>query len=254
MINVFMTAWKKILRSLGFSESEAIVYLISLEMGQASVQDLAKAAGVSRVTTYAVIESLTERGLMSSLEKGKKKLFVAESPERLVSFVQGKMKRTEATLRELESSLGELKLLQKGEKPVVKFFEGTEALRAIEEDVRMVKPKETIEFSNLDRFEALSPPSDRQEFFKDIRKWKHRRRSIYMTAELDLAEKASQGHEIQVLAPGKNDFFGDIYVYGNKIALVTLRGKLISVLIESEDLAETFRALFELAWEKKKRS
>lgn len=250
-----MTNWKKILNSLGFSQSEAAVYLAAVEVGQATVQDLAKAAGFSRVTTYAVIESLTEQGLMSSLEKGKKKLFVAESPERLVSFVRSRQQRIEGTLRELENNIGELRLLQKGEKPVVKLFEGEEALRAIEADVRQAQPKETIEFSNLDQFDKLMPPEsrERQEFFKEIKTWRARRRSMYLTVEQDLPDRASAGHEIQVLAPGKNDFFGDIYVYENKVALFTLRGKLISVLIESADLAETLRALFDVAWEKNKK-
>lgn len=246
-----MTQWKKLLRSLGFSDSETTVYLASIELGQASVQDLAKAAGISRVTTYAVIESLTQQGLMSSVEKGKKKFFVAESPERLVSFVQSKVKKTEATLRELESNLGELKLLQKGEKPVVKLFEGEAGLHAIQEDIIASKPKETVEFGNLDKFDQLKAPEDRQDFFDAFKKLKVRRRAIYLTNIKDLPEKANPGHEIRVLGPGAKEFFGDVYVYGNKIALSTLRGKLISVLIESEDLAETFRAFFESAWNKK---
>lgn len=238
------------LRSLGFSESEAQVYLCSLEMGQASVQELAKVSGVSRVTTYAVIESLTEQGLMSSVQKGKKHMFVAESPERLIAFMETKMKKAEATLRDLRSNVDELKLLQKGEKPVVKFFEGAEALRAIQDDVLESKPRETIEFGNLDKFEQIASPETRTDFFRSFSKWKVRRRSIYLTKEKDLPSKASYGHEIQVLDIENEKFYGDIYVYGNKIALSTLRGKLISVLIESEDLAETFRAFFDLAWKK----
>ncbi len=246
-----MTSWKKILRSLGFSESEATVYLTSIELGQASVQDLAKASGVSRVTTYAVIGSLTQQGLMSSLDKGKKKLFVAESPERLVSFVQGRLTRTEATLRELTSNLGELRLLQKGEKPIVKLFEGEEALRAIQDDVLRTKPKEAIEFGNLDRFDVITSRDQRTVFFEKFVKSGLRRKSIYFTKDQGLPGRASAGHSVQVLPEGVGEFFGDIYVYGNKVALSTLRGKQISVLIESEDLAETFRAFFERAWTKK---
>ena len=46
-----MTQWNNLLKTLGFTESEAKIYLISLEMGPASVQDLARKAKVSRVTT-----------------------------------------------------------------------------------------------------------------------------------------------------------------------------------------------------------
>ncbi|HEX9113717.1 MAG TPA: helix-turn-helix domain-containing protein, partial [Nitrospirota bacterium] len=64
-----MLQWNTLLRSLGFTDSESKIYLISLEMGPSSVQDIAKKADVSRVTTYAVIESLAKHGLMSTLEK-----------------------------------------------------------------------------------------------------------------------------------------------------------------------------------------
>lgn len=245
-----MTQWKKLLNSLGFSESEVAVYLASIKIGQASVQDLAKAADVSRVTAYAVIEALTSQGLMSSLEKGKKKMFIAESPERLVSFVQARLKHTEATLKEVEANIGELALIQRGEKPVVRLFEGKEAIQAIQDDVLISKPKDTVAFGNLDRFEELNPPEQRKDFFNAFKKWNVQRRSIYLCKEEDLPEKASPGHEIQVLPKDFKEFFGEIYVYGNKVALSTLRGKLISVLIESQDLADTFRALFGRAWKK----
>src|SRR5438552_3905136 len=70
-----MVHWEKLLRSLGFTESEAKIYLLSLEMGATPVQDLAKKAKVSRVTTYTVIESLMADGLMSTVQKGKKNLY-----------------------------------------------------------------------------------------------------------------------------------------------------------------------------------
>ena len=152
-----MTQWKKLLKTLGFTDSEAVLYLASIEMGPAPVQDLARRAKVSRVTTYAVIESLSERGLMSSVEKGKKKLFVAESPERLVSFVHGRVTEMQATLKEVEGTLNELKLMQKGEKPVVKLFEGREALKAIEDDLLATKPEMVQEFGNVDAIKQLYP-------------------------------------------------------------------------------------------------
>jgi len=44
------------------------------------------------------------------------------------------------------------------------------------------------------------------------------------------------------------DFFGDVFIYGNKLALSTLRGKQIAVLIESEEIAKTLRHFFDYCW------
>jgi hypothetical protein len=53
--------------------------------------------------------------------------------------------------------------------------------------------------------------------------------------------------EVKYLPDNKYSFTGDITVYGNKIALYTFKGKLISVLIESAELAQTFREFYRLA-------
>ncbi len=242
-----MTQWPQLLKSLGFSESETTIYLTSLEIGPASIQDLARRAKVSRVTAYAVMESLMKQGLMSRIEKGKKSLYTVESPERLVSFVQSRVKNLEATLREIQSSLDDLKLLQRGEKPSVKLFEGLEALKAIEDDVINSRPKEMDEFGNLDEIRRLYPPEQRLAFFEALAKIDPKSRAIFLVTGKPPFSRLARSETV-VLAPDQFNFFGDVLVYSNKIAFSTFRGKQISVLIESEELARTMRAMFEYLW------
>lgn len=242
------TNWKSLLKSLGLSESEAAIYIASLEMGPASVQDLAKKAHVSRVTTYAVIETLTSRSLMSSVEKGKKRLFSAESPERLVSVVQTRVKEMEATLHEVQDSLHELKLMQRGEKPIVRMFEGEEAIKAIYEDIIETRPADAYEFGNLDEVRKFVP-SD--VVMKQVQAGLKRakRQSLYITdTRREVKEAAKENGEIRYLSPKHITAFGDIVIYGKKVAVSSFRGKMVSVLIESQDIADTLRELFHIAW------
>ena len=239
-----MNQWNKLLKSLGLSDSEANIYLISLEMGPAPVQDIAKKANVSRVTTYTVIETLMKDGLMSTVQKGKKNLYVAESPERLVSFVRSRVDRMEATLEEVKASLNDLKLLQRGEKPVVKMFEGEDGIKAILDDMLHSNVDRIFEFANLESVrrvfsrEALKPYADELT-----------RKKLPVTAIY--AKPASivdrPNIDLHVLPEAEFPFDGDIVVYGNKVAFFTFRGKLLSVLIESEDLANTVKQMFRLA-------
>ena len=241
-----MTQWKKLLKSLGFSDSESVIYLASLEMGPSSVQDIAKKAGVSRVTTYAVIESLSSQGLMSSVEKGKKHLFVAEAPERVVSFIQSKMKDMEATLKEVESSINDLKLLQRGEKPIVKLFEGAEGRKAIEDDMLLTRPDQIDEFGNFDDAMRIHPPAERAPFHTEFAKIKPKRHlMMFLSKEHNPVSRTPQQRVLAI--PEQYNFHGDVMVYKNKIALSTFEGKQISVLIESSTLADTLRALMDMA-------
>ena len=227
------TNWKSLLKSLGLSESEAAIYVASLELGPASVQDLAKKAHVSRVTTYAVIESLTARSLMSSVEKGKKHLFSAESPERLVSVIQTRVKEMETTLHEVQDSIHELKLMQRGEKPVVRMFEGEEAIKAIYEDIIETRPADAHEFGNLDEIRKYVP-SDAVGKQLQAGLKRAKRQAMYVA-------KGRQGREAdneEVRYVSQDDIH----------AVSSLRGKMVSVLIESQDIADTLKALFQLAW------
>jgi sugar-specific transcriptional regulator TrmB len=70
----------KELRHFGLSDKEAAVYLASLNLGPASVQDLSHKSKVNRATTYVVIESLTTQGLMSTFVKDKKRYFALAAP------------------------------------------------------------------------------------------------------------------------------------------------------------------------------
>lgn len=245
------TNWKSLLKALGLTESEAAIYVASLEMGPASVQDLAKKAHVSRVTTYAVIETLSQRGLMSSVEKGKKHYFTAESPERLVSVVQAKVRQMEATLHEVQDSLHELKLLQRGEKPVVRLFEGEEAMKAIYDDVAATRPATLNEFGNLDEIRKFITRDDVAKQAQHILK-RTKPRSIYVTDQGAAETVKKDDREHRYMNPKDVQAFGDIIVYDKKVALSSFRGKMVSVLIESQEIAQTLRELFRLAWEQKK--
>ena len=41
---------------------------------------------------------------------------------------------------------------------------------------------------------------------------------------------------------------GELTVYGNRVAMIALRGKLGGVIIESKEMALMVRSMFELAW------
>ncbi|MCX6780884.1 MAG: hypothetical protein NT003_02075 [Candidatus Magasanikbacteria bacterium] len=240
-----MTQWKKILKSLGLTDSETTIYILSLELGPAPVQDIARKAGVSRMTTYTAIESLTNRGLMSSVLKGKKMLYAAENPERLISFVKGKVIEAETTLREIEHSLGELKLKQRGEKPAVRLLEGIEGLQTYLEDVIATKPNDTCEFYNADTVFEVFTPDDLKPLREHMSRLKVKGRALHSgTLKMDPRKEVET---VKIIHPHKN-FGGDIFVYGNKVALSTLHGKIITVIIESQEIADTIQALFDLAW------
>jgi sugar-specific transcriptional regulator TrmB len=221
-----------------------MVYIAALEMGSATVQDIAKKAKVSRVTTYAAIERLVHQGLITTVMKGKRVLYHAEPPKRLIEVVSRHVASIESTLADIKDSVDELSLLQGGEKPVVKVFEGTEALQAIQEILLTAKPQQIDEFANFDLLRKMYPIEGRKEFFSKLAQFKPRTRGVGILSGT-LAAPDPNGKFIH-LNMDKYNFFGDIVVFSDKVAISTLKGKQVAILIENKDVADMLRAVFDV--------
>lgn len=244
-----MASWDKLLRTLGFTESESRLYLVSLEAGPSTVQDLAKKAKISRVTAYTAVDALMRNGLLSTVQQGKKRLFSAEAPDRLITFVQSRMQHMQATMKEVEASVEELRLLQRGEKPIVKMFTGKEGIRALQNDLLQVAPKTLDEIANFDDVLRLYPTEENTEFFESLKKMRPKRRLIFYSRGEYLIKGGFPDEHIAVIKEtGPTKFFADIQVYGNRVVMSTLRGEIIYILIQSQDLADSFREIFGYMW------
>ncbi len=235
------------LRSLGFLDSEIKTYIAALELGPSTVIEIGNKTNLSRQAIYTAIDSLVKQGLMSSVEKGKKQLYAAESPERLRSIAEAKLKMMEATVKDIKSAADELKLMQRGEKPVVKMFEGKEGFKSMFEDVVATKPANLWDFVNDDAFGQIFNEQELAPNKQTMDKMNVEGRVMALSSTpLSLHRKKTKGRQIF-----RKDikFNGNITVYGNKVALLSLKNKLVGVIIESEEIAETMRALYQLAWD-----
>lgn len=60
------------LKNAGLNTKEATTYLSILELGEASMGQLVKKSKLKRTTLYDLVESLKEKGLISTAKQGKK--------------------------------------------------------------------------------------------------------------------------------------------------------------------------------------
>ncbi len=247
---------EKELQKLGLSDKEAKVYLASMELGPSPVQAIASKAGVNRATTYVMIESLIGRGLMSSFEKGKKKFFTAESPEQLVELLHKEEVEAKEKTRQLMDLLPELKILFAAaeEKPRVKFFEGVEGFKVMQDDILGSKHDVQDEIVALDELYKIFPPGPddfRHKMVEKVKKHGVGIRTIYTSEKGKILSLKDEGgkKERRFIPPEKFPFATEIVIYGNKAAFGVCRGKIIGVIVESKEINEALKALFNLAWD-----
>jgi len=246
-----MASLKQSLINIGLSEKEAAVYLALLECGSCTVLEIAGHSGINRPTTYMQIEALKKKGLVTTQKRGAKQLFVAETPEQFISHLEKEKQRHEQKKTELNKILPELKTLFNlgEEKPLVRFFEGKEGLRKMQEEFLKCKSKLIYGFFSLDAVESVLPDIGKNYTPRRMQK-RIKTKSIYTSARGPVlkGEDKKLLRQTKFIKPEKFPFTSDITIFDNKVAITSLKGKIAGTIIEHKEIANSFRVLFELLW------
>lgn len=246
-----MSILPKDLINLGLKAKEAKIYLSALELGYASVLEIAKKAEINRPTAYVVLEALMKKGLISTFEKGKKRYFTAESPEKLKDIIKYEYIELKQKEEDVKGLIPELNIMYNlgGEKPKVRFFEGKEGLRTIREDIIKSKVTSLDQIVPLDEVYRVLPPSSTDHRKEMARKLKNVPERIIYTSKKGSFLGKKEGNKDRKYVPLKKfPFSAEINIYGNKLAIATYKGKIIGVIIESKEIASTMKQIFELSW------
>lgn len=244
------------LKKLGLTDKEACVYLACLQLGPSPVQPIARKAKVVRATTYVVLDTLMNRGLVTKYKEGKKTLFSAEPPRQLTRLLEKEQENLQEKQRELDGLLPELQILMKasGGQPTVRYFSGREGLRAIRQEIIMYsKPGHTIyNFTPVEHVNAVFPQENdlfiQQRAAKGVKS-----KTLFSTRspklrDLVLARARVRLSEARYLPPEFFPYTSGLTIFEDRIAIGTFSGKYMGVIIESEPMAQMMHALFEVAW------
>lgn len=239
------------LQKLGLSDKEALVYLASLEIGPSPVQVISRKAEVNRATTYVMIEALLQKGLMSTFDKGKKTLYTAEKPERLHRIVHHERASVDEKESVIKRILPDLDAISDaaGERPKVSFYEGEDGLEAMRETVFESNATDLEDVISYDDLSHLLDEQQWQRHGNRLKQKKIKARVLYTSeAGRKPSGNAPELWQYRELPHKLFPMHGELTVYGNKLAMVALRGKLVGVIIESKEMAVMVRTLFDLAW------
>lgn len=238
------------LKNLGLTDNEAKVYTAMLELGSATVLEISARAGVNRPTTYVQIESLKKLGLISTQTKGKKQLFIAESPEQLEFMIDRQRSELEQKKEELHKLLPELTQLfnLSDSKPQVRFFEGKEGLMKIQDEFLKNKSKESISMSSADDVVNVFPSHSQKYTPRRVQRG-IRSRLIYTSGKGPfLKSDPALLREVRFISPEKMPFSLDISVYDDVVAIANLRGTISGVIIKNQGIADSFRNILNFIW------
>ena len=81
---------------------KAIVYITLLEIGSSSAGPILEKSGLQNSVVHRALNSLIEKGLISFILEGKRKLYQATNPENFHDFIEDKKTRFDKILPELK--------------------------------------------------------------------------------------------------------------------------------------------------------
>jgi sugar-specific transcriptional regulator TrmB len=234
-----------ILEKIGFTSQQSLVYKALLELGPVSISHIVRKTGFHRPVVYKVLPFLIERGLVSVMPKGKYKIYVAESPEKL-----------ERIFADLEDSFNaEIYKLHEiyeaaGKKPVVTYAEGDAAIKEAFSDVVHSLKKNDAYYrysSALSLTRQKYVPAD----YRSIRDRKGLERYVIMDESSKHRMSAKLGKAVKTVPNSYNLFDLNItqIIYGDKFSVIDYNTKTI-ITIENKMIAEFQKKIFKLLFSK----
>jgi len=118
------------LKDIGLEPKEADIYLSVLKLGKASITDIAKVSEIKRTTVYEYVNKLVKDGLFHKTAQGKRLIYVAEDPSKLIRLLEHKRKKAASILQDLQDIYATA-----SHKPHIKLYEGIEGIHSIYDEI-----------------------------------------------------------------------------------------------------------------------
>jgi len=181
------------------------------------------------------------------VKKSRMKCYSPIEPEFLTLEAQKCAASLERALPELRSLSG-----PQHRRPTVRFFEGWEGIRCVYENT-LTAESEILNFANSAIVRAHWKEYDREYVAERVKRGIHLRG----IAPDDETGRRVQGQdrenirEIRLVPAEEFNFDNEINIYDHKVAIVSFGTKphdLFGIIIESKEVSETQKQIFEMAW------
>lgn len=230
------------LMEIGFSKNEAKVYHSLLRFGASTAGVIAAKSNVHRTNVYDALERLTEKGMVTYIYKGNKKFFEAVNPAQIMELLHDRVIKFEKVLPTLQLDYKLSKEVNKAH-----IFEGVQGVKTITDD--MLKEGKEIYVFGI--------PKDVAEKLKSFINIFHKRRAekkiqMYHLYDADARERIKHLNSLPYTEaryiPHEIESPATTLIYGRKICFVIWSEPPLSILVESERMANQYRKFFSLLY------
>jgi sugar-specific transcriptional regulator TrmB len=237
------------LEKLGLTKPQAKAYISLIKEGNLTPPALANKIKESRSNTYKILDRLIELGLVTRREEQKKFVYRPESPVALERLARDARNEALAHEKQIKDHMPTLLsyFYTFSEQPGIRFFRGEAGIKEVFNDIVRTGKTQYL----------LRSPSDisfyDSEFFANLRKKKVKAgiQTIALTPNVSSANHDpsidAQNNLLRTWLP-KNAYTANVEwsTYGDKVAIISYGHEAIATIIESPQIAEGFRQVFNL--------
>ncbi|MDP2946652.1 MAG: helix-turn-helix domain-containing protein [Nanoarchaeota archaeon] len=243
------------LKKIGLTDGEIKIYLSLLELGSSTTWNITKKSGVSGSKVYEVLDRLAKKGLVSHITRNNVKYFESASPEKILDYLEIKSNEIESDKNEIKKIIPSLILKQTNSaKAEVKVFTGFEGAKTVYD----INVKDCKKGDEMVGWGLTDQPKSWESYFNEKEKIRDKRGIIY---KMVLNEKYKSLYDAR--KNYKNTYFRffpkelemptSVLVWKNKVALYVVTEQPITILIESEAVANSFKKYFNIMWSQAKK-
>lgn len=241
------------LEELGLSRTEAALYLALIKIGASDVQSLVEATGFYKSNVYDALERLCEKGIISKIIEGNKRVYQFQRPSALLEFVQKKkveLDRQEQLARDISREVHltkkhslspETAIVMRGLAGVKQIY--SEIVEKRLDYLAFGGPKESDLIIGSHYWQNLHVKQRRFHikakmiFHKSLRRWTN-------LVPKDLVDLRFFDESFEPLT--------ETTIYGSKVAFVVWSEKPIVTIIDNAHVSNSYRQIFNLLWRSSK--
>lgn len=242
-----------ILWKFGLTKKESQIFLFLYQYGKKPASTIAKHIGDERTNTYKSLLQLVKKGYVSEITKDGTKLFFVSDKKIFERKLDAEAEEMEAKKQHLSFLQNELEGLEKQSytgRPNIVFFEGTEGMRHIYDDILSYASENRyhlIKFFASNIFEASSASNFLQyspHFLERLSK-KWITLDVFLGNGISILEEIVKGKSIESVAelPASNSSI-QTYVCGDCVYIIIFKDIPYGIKIESEEYASIMHFFF----------
>lgn len=237
-----MKKYVSILKKLWLKEKEVQIYLDLIEHGISSITEIIERTQLHRPEAYRLIPLLIEEWFLTEIKKSKRRLFIAESPEKLIWLLEN----LESDLQWIIPDL--ISMHSSAEKrPLVKYQEWKKSITYVFADIINTLSKWEVFYrvsseKDLDRANSYLPKD-----YREKRDKKQLERYVIMSEWILEKKKPRLEREVVTIPPELDEFTDDVQmvIYWNKVAFIDFNSEA-SIIIENAFIANFQLKLFKM--------